>query len=132
MTRVRGSTPTEWNDQERTALEQALDRLWSVPTVGLPEQHGSPAFNPSFWRRLIDETPTPLDGDPVEAWNEARRWLRTGDLDRLLDDDAPVVLGQGDPNADNFLLESSPATCRLVWSTSRTQAAAAEPSSWRT
>lgn len=134
MTRVPGATPDRWNDADREAVAQAIERLWSVPTAGLPEQHGSPAFAPLFWRRLLENSPVPPPGQFRETHLAAKRWLDSVSIDRLLDDRVgrnpldQVVFGQGDPNVTTF----SSITDRRDWSTSRTPDAAGRSSSWPT
>ena len=117
MSRLSGATPSVWTEADHDAVVTALARLWAVPAAGAPEQYGSPAFDPTFWRRLLAATPEPTEPPLRDVYREAWRWLNGTDVDRLLTGGGPVIFGQGDPNVDNILLDRDAMghrTARLV------------------
>ncbi len=117
MSRLSGATPAVWTEADHDAVVAVLTRLWAVPAGRVPEQHGSPAFDPTFWRRLLATTPEPTEPALRDVYREAQRWLNGTDVDRLLAGGGSVVFGQGDPNIDNILIDHDARghrTARLV------------------
>lgn len=109
MSVLPGEPPSGvWSDPQVRALESALDRLWSVAPGDLPPLHD--VHSPEFWRTLLEEERRPASGLSAEAFDHARAFLSGPAPEAIHDHSARAVLGQGDPNRDNFLWDGSMIT----------------------
>lgn len=98
-----------WTDHQIQLLAEALRGLWTVSSEGLAaiDMH-----EPAYWRRRVGTAVGPLGGTELEAYEVAVEWIAHPDLDVLLADQRPQILGQGDPQPGNLLYDGD--TIRLV------------------
>lgn len=110
MTVVPGHTiDGRWTEHQLGLLADAMRRLWSAPSDGLP---AIDLHEPQYWRGLVAGSVRPQPGAEQDAYDLAGKWINSPELESLLDGRQPQVLGQGDPQPGNMLYDG--VAIRLV------------------
>lgn len=104
MTFVPGrSIAGRWTDDQLDLLAEAMNRLWTLPT----ELDSIGVHAPDYWRGLVATSVRPSGGMEQKVYDLASEWINGPALDDLLDGTAPRILGQGDPQTGNLLLDGN-------------------------